>query len=188
MREGRDLVPLVAGAGILGSGLQGERLAHHCASTFERIDERRPSRPMMVGFMALSLAAFDTEDLAVISAHLQDARLTLSNVAYLRKRMRFVMVFHRKCREAPPDIDGRCHSGLHFERVLAARHIGFDPSEKERALVLLAITFDDTTAPAGTVMLHFMGGEVIRLEVECLEALMKDLDEVMPAALGAGGA
>ncbi len=138
--------------------------------------------------MALSLAAFDTEDLAVVSAHLQDARLTLSDVAYLRKRMRFVMVFHRKCREAPPDIDGRCHSGLHFERVLSASHIGFDLSEKERVLELLAITFDTTTAPAGTVMLHFMGGEAIRLEVECLEALMKDLDEVMPVSLGAGGA
>ena len=47
---------------------------------------------------------------------------------------------------------------------------------------------DTTTAPAGTVMLHFMGGEAIRLEVECLEALMKDLDEVMPVSLGAGGA
>ena len=99
--------------------------------------------------MALSLAAFDTEDLAVISAHLQDARLTLSDVIYLRKRMRFVMVFHRKCREAPPDIDGRCHSGLHFERVLSASHIGFDLSQKERVLDLLAITFEPTTAPAG---------------------------------------
>jgi Protein of unknown function (DUF2948) len=135
--------------------------------------------------MALSLAAFDTEDLAVISAHLQDARLTLADIAYLRTRMRFVMVFHRKCREAPPDIDGRCHSGLHFERVLSAGHIGFDLTEKDRVLDLFAITFEPTTAPAGTVMLHFIGGEAIRLEVECLEALMKDLDEVTPVPLGA---
>ena len=110
---------------------------------------------------------------------------TLSDVVYLHKRMRFVMVFHRKCREAPPDIDGRCHSGLHFERVLSASHIGFDLSEKGRVLDLLAITFEPTASPAGSVMLHFLGGETIRLEVECLEALMKDLDEVMPVALGA---
>ena len=136
--------------------------------------------------MALSLAAFDTEDLAVISAHLQDARLALADVAYLPARLRFVLVFHRKCREAPPDIDGRCHSGMHFERVLSAKHIGFDIADKERVLDLLAITFEPTTAPAGTVMLHFIGGEAIRLEVECLEALMKDLDEMIPIPLGLG--
>ena len=54
-------------------------------------------------------------------------------------------------------------------------------------LDLLAITFETTESPAGIVMLHFMGGEVIRLEVECLEALMKDLDEMTPVAAGAGG-
>ncbi|MFI5016099.1 MAG: DUF2948 family protein [Hyphomicrobiales bacterium] len=136
--------------------------------------------------MALSLAAFDTEDLAVISAHLQDARLTLADVAYLPARLRFVMVFHRKCREAPPDIDGRCHSGMHFERVLSAKNIGFDVTDKSRVLDLLAITFEPTTPPAGIVMLHFLGGEAIRLEVECLEALMKDLDEMTTAAAGLG--
>jgi hypothetical protein len=135
--------------------------------------------------MALSLAAFDTEDLAVISAHLQDARLTLADVAYLRARMRFVMVFHRKCREAPPDIDGRCHTGMHFERVMSAQFIGFDASDKSLALDLLAITFEPTESPGGTVMLHFTGGQAIKLEVECLEALMKDLDEMTQVALSA---
>jgi DUF2948 family protein len=137
--------------------------------------------------MALSLAAFDTEDLAVISAHLQDARLTLADVAYLPARLRFVMVFHRKCREAPPDIDGRCHSGMHFERVLSAKNIGFDATDKSLVLDLLAITFEPTATPAGNITLHFLGGKAIRLEVECLEALMKDLDEMTPVAVGLGG-
>ena len=136
--------------------------------------------------MALSLAAFDTDDLAVISAHLQDARLQLSDVAYLGAPMRFVMVFHRKCREAPPEIDGRCHSGMHFERVLKASHIGFDTADKSQILDLLAITFEATNAPAGIVMLHFLGGKAIRLEVEYLEALMKDLDEMIEIPLGLG--
>jgi hypothetical protein len=94
------------------------------------------------------------------------------------------MVFHRKCREAPPDIDGRCHTGMHFERVLSAKNLGFVASDKSRVLDLLAITFEPTVPPAGIVMLHFLGGEVIRLEVECLEALMKDLDEMTPVAAG----
>jgi hypothetical protein len=135
--------------------------------------------------MALSLAAFDTEDLAVISAHLQDAKLTLADTAYLPGRMRFVMVFHRKCREAPPDIDGRCHSGMHFERVLSAKSFGFDAANKALTIQLLAITFEPTERPAGIVMLHFLGGETIRLEVECLECLMKDLDEMTPVPAGA---
>jgi len=141
----------------------------------------------MGDLMALSLAAFDTEDLAVVSAHLQDARLALADVAYLPARMRFVLVFHRKCREAPPDIDGRCHTGMHFERVLSAKSFGFDSSTKSLVLDLLAITFEPAVKPAGVIMLHFLGGETIRLEVECLECLMKDLDEMTPVAVGAGG-
>jgi hypothetical protein len=138
--------------------------------------------------MGLSLAAFDVEDLAVISAHLQDARLALSDIAYQPKRMRFVMVFHRRCREAPPEVVARCHSGMHFERVLSAESSGFDVKDKSRVLQLLAITFEPhRQAPAGTVMLHFHGGEAIRLEVECLEALMKDLDEMAAEPAEAAG-
>jgi Protein of unknown function (DUF2948) len=42
-------------------------------------------------------------------------------------------------------------------------------------LSLLAITFETGEAPAGAVTLQFSGGAAIRLNVDCIEAQMKDL-------------
>jgi Protein of unknown function (DUF2948) len=42
-------------------------------------------------------------------------------------------------------------------------------------LNLLAITFEAGEAPAGCVTLQFSGGTAIRLDVDCIEAQMKDL-------------
>jgi hypothetical protein len=42
-------------------------------------------------------------------------------------------------------------------------------------LNLLAVEFEATDAPAGTVTLTFSGGPKLRLEVECLEAELVDL-------------
>jgi hypothetical protein len=77
----------------------------------------------------------------------------------------------------------RCKTALRFERVLACKCRGLDQLNKEARLNLLAIAFDDSSAPAGTVILTFSGGGAIRLEVECLEAELADLGEVSTATI-----
>jgi hypothetical protein len=52
---------------------------------------------------------------------------------------------------------------------------GIDQSHPEASLSLLGITFTPTDSPAGIVELVFSGGAAIRLEVECLEAQLRDL-------------
>ena len=42
-------------------------------------------------------------------------------------------------------------------------------------LSLLAIQFEAGEAPSGTVTLTFSGGVIIQLEVECVEAELRDL-------------
>jgi hypothetical protein len=64
---------------------------------------------------------------------------------------------------------------MHFERVLKVARLGFDQHDAGIVLNLLSITFDETDAPAGQVTLTFSGGAAIRLEVECLEAQMRDI-------------
>ena len=44
---------------------------------------------------ALKLVALDPEDLAVLSAHLQDAIAKVGDIAYLPKEKRFAMVLNR---------------------------------------------------------------------------------------------
>jgi hypothetical protein len=47
--------------------------------------------------------------------------------------------------------------------------------QKDAVLELLAITFEPGEEPSGAVTLHFSGGGAIRLEVECIEAELRDL-------------
>ena len=73
------------------------------------------------------------------------------------------------------DRNVRRRSGLRFERVLGAQLTGIDLSRRDRVLSLLAISFVAGAEPSGTVTLSFSGDAAIRLEVECIEAELKDL-------------
>jgi hypothetical protein len=77
----------------------------------------------------------------------------------------------------------RCRTALRFERVLSCKCRDLSQADKNARLNLLAVEFAAGEAPAGTVLLTFSGGGVIRLEVECLEAELVDLGEVFAAAL-----
>jgi hypothetical protein len=125
----------------------------------------------------LRLVALDQEDLAVLSANLQDALVKTSDIAYLPSSQRFVIVAARFdwVRAASQGAMERCRAGLHFERVLKVARMGFRQDEPDLVLNLLSIGFSETDAPAGHVVLTFSGGAAIRLEVECLEAQMRDI-------------
>lgn len=127
----------------------------------------------------LKLIALDPEDLQVLSCHLQDAVIRVGDMAYLRRDMRFAAIVNRfDWERAATDESGpyqRRRAGLRFERVTSARIHGFDLQHKETALVLLALTFEAGEEPSGAVTLHFAGGGAVRLEVECIEAELRDL-------------
>lgn len=130
----------------------------------------------------LKLIALDADDLAIVSAHLQDAVLKVSDIVYRPAERRFVLALRRfDWQGAQQGSRRRRLSALHFERVTAARHAKIDPKASEQVLNLLAITFDESDCPAGAVTLHFSDGAAIRLEVECIEAQMKDLGPVWEA-------
>ena len=138
----------------------------------------------------LKLIALDAEDLAILSAHMQDAVLHVGDMAFLPKRRRFAAIANRFdwAAAAKAEINGepdaqlnRHRAALRFERVLAAKVSGIDLKDKRRALSILALQFADTTAPAGTITIVCAGGAAIRLEVECLEAELQDLGAVWAA-------
>jgi hypothetical protein len=129
----------------------------------------------------LQLIALDAEDLAVISAHLQDAVVRAADLAWRRRERRFAMLLRRFDWQAPAEHPRRRLSGLHFERVMAVRQRGAKPG-KDAVLSLLAVTFEGGEAPSGAVTLVFSGGFAIRLDVECIEAQLKDLGPQWEAA------
>jgi hypothetical protein len=130
----------------------------------------------------LRLVALDQEDLAIISAHLQDAIVRVGDIAYLPKEKRFAIAARRFDWEVGPrEAPRRRLTGLHFERATAVRTRGIDPTRQDTVLELLAITYEERDPPSGTATLIFADGGAIQIDVECIEMQMKDLGPVWEA-------
>ena len=124
----------------------------------------------------LRLLAQDEEDLAVLSAHMQDALVRVADMTFLPKTNVFALVGSRfDWLAAASGRKQRCQVGLHFDRVLKASRKGFETAQPDDVLNLLSMTFTVADAPAGVVDLVFSGGAAVRLEVECLEGQLRDL-------------
>jgi hypothetical protein len=127
----------------------------------------------------LKLAAFDLEDLAVISAAMQDAIVKTGEMTFLASEKRFAMVCNRfawevnAARTKPPY--ERRRTGFQITRALRAELAGLDLSRPDDVLELLSISFEPSDGPAGAVLLSFSGGATVRVHVECLELAMSDL-------------
>ena len=126
----------------------------------------------------LKLIALDTDDLEVISTHLQDAVVNVGDIVWLRSEKRVVLALNRFDWEAAsadqPQYQRR-RTALRFERVNGVKCRSVQPKDKDAVLNLLSVEFQPTDAPAGVVVLTFAGGAALRLEVECLEAEIADL-------------
>ena len=144
--------------------------------------KRGSTMPLSVAEDArLALLAMDVDDLAVISANLQDARIAVADLIYLPAEKRFALAGKRfDWIKAAAGGCERAAMGLHFERVLAVERAALAQEEGERVLNLLAIEFEPVDEPAGRVVLIFSGGTAIRLDVECIEAQMRDLGPRFP--------
>lgn len=129
--------------------------------------------------------AEDAEDLAVVSAYLQDAVLPVAEIAYEPAAERFVLVAARfrweKALRAQVAAEGgepdeRVHCGVRFDDVTAVRVRGADPrTERGRMLDLLQIACDD-----GRVDLVCADDVTIRLDVRRLACHVEDLGEPWP--------
>jgi hypothetical protein len=122
----------------------------------------------------LKLAALDAEDLAVISAHMQDAVLLVGDMSFRKQASQFALVANRFAWDTEEKTERR-RTGLHFDRVLSVKTQNIRVADKNAVLSLLSIVFKETDTPSGDVLLTFSGGGTVRLTVECLECQMQDL-------------
>ena len=134
------------------------------------------NRPTAEGEEPLRLIALEPEDLDALSCNLQDAVVRVADLAFLPAQRRFALLASRfDWVAAEHGHMERCRAGLHFDNVIRVASTGFDRSNREGVLNLLSIAFHEGEAPAGTIELVFSGGAAIRLEVECVDAQMRDL-------------
>ena len=138
----------------------------------------------------LKLIALDADDLAVISAHVQDARVQTGDIIWRQGEKRLVVGMNRLDWEQTltgETAPRRLISALRFDRVLSCKSRNIDLEAPQTVLELLGIEFHADEAPGGSAVLMFSHGGVLRLDVECLECELTDLgtDDLGTSDLGA---
>ena len=126
----------------------------------------------------LKLIALDADDLAVISAHVQDARVAPSDIIWRQAEKRLVIGMNRLDWEQTLSGETqprRLIAALRFDRVLACKSRNIDLATSDNTLELVGIEFHETDTPGGSALLMFAEGGAIRLDVECLECELTDL-------------
>ncbi|MGH1331499.1 MAG: DUF2948 family protein [Paracoccaceae bacterium] len=133
------------------------------------------------GDQPLHLKALDAEDLAVISALAQDAILPAPEMRFDMDRRRFALLLNRfrwedvpaaQTRGRPPE---RVQTLLWFEDVLSVASTGIDRNDPDLILSLLAISFTPGVDGTGRIELTLAGDGAIALNVEALDATIKDV-------------
>ena len=125
----------------------------------------------------LRLRAIDPEDLPVLASLTQDAVFPASEMAWDRRRRRFALLLNRfrwedaTAGRAPE----RVQSLLSFEDVMAVRSQGVDRTDKDLVLSLLSLRWQAGEDGAGRVQLVLAGDGEVELEVEALEASLRDV-------------
>ena len=139
----------------------------------------------------LKLIALDADDLAVISAHVQDARVRTSDIIWRQREKRLVVGISRLDWEqtlAGETAPRRLIAALRFDRVLSCKSRNIDSGQPGPAMELLGIEFYPGQTPGGSAVLLFSRGGALRLDVECLECELTDLgtDDLPASDLGEG--
>jgi hypothetical protein len=124
----------------------------------------------------LKLRAEDDEDLAVLSAVLQDALVPVADMLFLAEEQRFILVANRFCWECSGN-EGyeRILTGVTFDAVTGVKVRGFSPNDRDRILQLLAIVQEP-----GGIRIDFSGADCVRLEVDRIVCHLEDLGEAWP--------
>lgn len=142
----------------------------------------------------LRLRARDADDLAVLSACLQDAIVPIVDAAFLADERRFVMVVNRFKWEAEAqpadavlgsdeaDEEGpggltwlRTNCGIRIEGVAAVRSRRVDLRNRGQMLALLAMRYGD-----GVLTLDFAGDAAIALTVDRIDVVAEDVGVPWP--------
>lgn len=129
----------------------------------------------------LYLSATDADDLQVMSALVQDAVLPVTEIKFQKSARRFALLINRFRWEDKPAAERlnrayeRVQAVLAFDDVHTVRSQGFDRADADLVLSLLSVTFEPGEDGAGQVLLTLAGDGAIALDVECLNATLRDV-------------
>ena len=123
----------------------------------------------------LKLKAFDEDDLVIISSLCQDSIIKEHEYGYDKKSKRFAILMNRFCHES--NDQQRIRTAIHFDYVENLKTRNINKDDRDETLVLLAIKFDETKKPSGSITLEFSGNKAINLLVENIEVFLTDIGD-----------
>ncbi|MGB1361050.1 MAG: DUF2948 family protein [Alphaproteobacteria bacterium] len=128
-------------------------------------------------YTPLLLKALDGQDLAIIAGLVQDSILQLSDTKYDKKGNEFVCVLNRFAWEVNTDKSPyiRTHCALVFNDVKKVSSQGIDMKQDRMYSLLSAIPSSDNDGI--NIFLSFSGGGVMRLSVDKINVVLKDVGD-----------
>ncbi|MGF1474318.1 MAG: DUF2948 family protein [Geminicoccaceae bacterium] len=133
----------------------------------------------------MRLRAQDGEDLAIIAAILQDARVQVRDLVYMADEGRFLGGFQRYRRECASETEGgasaldECEAALSFGHVRKAEFRGLEAEDLSQEYTFFTMT-DEIKNGAVTVTLLFQEGAAVRLITDRIECRLEDIGEPRP--------
>lgn len=126
----------------------------------------------------LNLGALDAEDLKVISALVQDAVFPSTEMKWDTRARRFALLLNRfrweddgQVRHGPE----RVQSVLAIDLVEGVASQGVGRNDPDLVLSLLALEFTPAADGAGEILLTLAGDGAIRVRVEAVDVVLKDV-------------
>jgi hypothetical protein len=125
----------------------------------------------------LRLLAQEPEDLAVISAALQDAIAKIGDIRWDAQARTLTLACNRFRWESGGRKGERVRSALQLGDVAGVQARKLRRDAKSAVVELLSIGFEPGEAPGGTILLTFAGGGDLRVSVDCLDVILVDVSE-----------
>lgn len=137
----------------------------------------------------LHLGAVDAQDLGVMSALLQDAVLSVADIAFDQGARRLVLLVNRFRWEISAVAEGRAPAErvralLLINDAMAVQSDGFDKSDGDLVLSLLALDWQAGPDGTGRLSLIFSGDGQIAVEAEAINLDLRDVTEGYTAPSG----
>lgn len=129
----------------------------------------------------LKLLAQDADDLAVISAALQDAVAKIGDIRWDASARTLTLACNRFRWESGAQAKGgkgqRIRSALQLGDVTGVQARKLRRDAKGAVVELLSVAFEPGEAPGGAVLLTFAGGGDLKVSVDCLDVILADVSE-----------
>jgi len=138
----------------------------------------------------LALKAETAEDLAILSAMVQDAVLPIGEMQFDRKRHELALLINRFRWEDQVSAEAR---GRAYERVRAILRIGgalavasqgIDRKDADTILSILSLGWEPGEDGAGRLVLMLAGDGAIAVTAECLDVSLRDVTRPYAAPSG----